>query len=265
MRRKGLLLSPLREEEASESCFCSETLDSRLGIPGELQHTVYEYIYLYHKNASDQRDSSCYHHQKLPPILSLFPIPEVSRSRQFLVQISAHLSPHFSLLAQSSFQLGSKIVTGLGEGVGLARCQTYMVQHALWARYPLQAHVTGPVCRYVFIWRTRDKLFLFLSLLWHSCSVFFVCVGVWNNSGRYGNIFGEITKAIPPGIIVWLSCRDVISLWNLCCAEQRFRRYCAILEVSVTKMCFLPLGPPHSMISLRRWNTNTGQGHDYEL
>lgn len=92
---------------------------------------------------------------------------------------------------------------------------------------------------------------------------FFLCV--WNNSGRYGNIFGEITKAIPPGIIVWLSCRDVISLWNLCCAEQRFRRYCAILEVSVTKMCFLPLGPPHSMISLRRWNTNTGQGHDYEL
>lgn len=56
--------------------------------------------------------------------------------------------------------------------------------------------------------------------------------------------------------MVWLSCRDVISLWNLCCAEQRFRRYCAIFELSVTKLCFFPLGPPHSMISLRRWKTS---------
>lgn len=63
----------------------------------------------------------------------------------------------------------------------------------------------------------------------------------------------------PPGITVWLSCRDVISLWNLCCAEQRFSRYCAIFELSVTKLCFFPLGPPHSIISLRRWETDTRQ------
>lgn len=59
-----------------------------------------------------------------------------------------------------------------------------------------------------------------------------------------------------PGIMVWLSWRDVISLWNLCCAEQRFRRYWAIFELSVTKPCFFPLGPPHSMISLRLWKTH---------
>lgn len=57
--------------------------------------------------------------------------------------------------------------------------------------------------------------------------------------------------------MVWFSCRDVISLWNLCCAEQRFRRYCAIFELSVIKPCFFPLGPPHSIISLRRWKTDT--------
>lgn len=59
-----------------------------------------------------------------------------------------------------------------------------------------------------------------------------------------------------PGTTVWLSCRDVISLWNLCCAEQRLRRYCAIFELSVMKPCFFPLGPPHSMISLRLWKTH---------
>lgn len=71
-------------------------------------------------------------------------------------------------------------------------------------------------------------------------------------------------KLHPPGIMVWLSCRDVISLWNLCCAEQRFRRYCAIFELSVTKLCFFPLGPPHSIISLRRWKTDTSP-HTFSL
>lgn len=93
----------------------------------------------------------------------------------------------------------------------------------------------------------NQALFFLYCSLW---AFYFYSVSVLSK-------FKTITKIFPPGIRVWLSCRDIISLWNLCCAEQRFRRYCAILEVSVTKPCFFPLGPPHSMISLRRWKTDT--------
>ncbi len=107
------------------------------------------------------KEHECYYHWGLPPTLSLFHVPEVSCFRELLVQLSAHLPPHLSLLAQPRLQLGSQVVTGLGERVWLTRCQTYMVQHALWAGHPLQVQVTPPVdghvLIHVFIWRNRGE------------------------------------------------------------------------------------------------------------
>lgn len=91
--------------------------------------------------------------QEVPPTLSLLGFPEVSCFRQLL----GHLSPHLSVLAKSSFQFGSKVIARLGEGIRLTRCQSYMVQHALWARNLLQAHVTSPVSGDAFIWREKEK------------------------------------------------------------------------------------------------------------
>lgn len=87
----------------------------------------------------------------LPPTLSILHVPEVSCFRGLFVQLSAHLPPHLSLLAESGLQLGRQVVAGLGEGVWLTRCQTDMVQHALWAGHLLQVQVAAPVDRHVLV------------------------------------------------------------------------------------------------------------------
>lgn len=57
-----------------------------------------------------------------------------------------------------------------------------------------------------------------------------------------------------PETRLWLSCREFISLLNLCWAEHRLHRYLAILDLSVTKLYFFLL-PRLSITNLRFWRT----------
>lgn len=92
------------EEEVSESCFCSETLDIILGIvSGVLQHTCTVVLCFYVVHIGS------YHHhhlQGLPPTRSLLHVPEISCFRELLVHLSAHLPPHLPLLTEALLQLG---------------------------------------------------------------------------------------------------------------------------------------------------------------
>lgn len=83
-------------EEASESCFCSETLDIILGIgSGVLKRAQLHYKAI---SLMFTENNECYYHQGLPPTLSLFHVPEIPCFRDLLVQLSAQLPPHLSLL-----------------------------------------------------------------------------------------------------------------------------------------------------------------------
>lgn len=107
------------DEEASESCFCSETLDIPLGNDsGVLQHKWEQLHFAKSFYMLSLQEHDCHCQKVVPPIRPLFCIPEVC-FRRLLVQLSAHLPPHFSLLAEPRLQLGSQVITGLGEGIWL--------------------------------------------------------------------------------------------------------------------------------------------------